>query len=98
MTLSSEDLEKVLALSHLEIDAQEKDLYLTQLHSVLKYMGVLNQLDLSCVEPASQMASEKLLQGEDVVTPFHDGQYIPENAPEWEEGSFRVPKIHSGDT
>ena len=92
MNLSKKDIEHVAKLAHLEIDEARKDLYLKNLSEVLTYMDQLNELDVSGIEPSAHASETGTQLREDVVVEQNDLD-IEGNAPIWEMGAFRVPKI-----
>ena len=92
MSLSSDDLEKTAGLAHLRLPADKKDRYLQQLNDILDQVETLNQLDLETVSPLTTIVEQDQYKRDDVaVLP---GDLLCENnAPSWEEGAFKVPKI-----
>ncbi|RAP35213.1 Asp-tRNA(Asn)/Glu-tRNA(Gln) amidotransferase GatCAB subunit C [Candidatus Marinamargulisbacteria bacterium SCGC AAA071-K20] len=92
MSLEMPDLEKALRLSHLEISEADKLLYLGQLHSIIEYMKVLEAMDLDKVEPSAYAHDQQQYLREDVVEDQGD-LLLEKNAPDWQDGSFSVPKI-----
>lgn len=51
MKISRDDVLRVAELAHLELTDAEVETYLHQLDSILTYIGKLNELDTSRVEP-----------------------------------------------
>lgn len=92
MALSKEDLEKVLTLSHLHIDESEKQQYLPQLQSILAHMDSLSGLDLEAISPSAWVGDNPTPRREDTVIKT-ELPYTEENAPDWENNGFAVPKI-----
>ena len=92
MSLTMEDLEHVIKLAHLEVDPAEKEKYLKQLTNILGYMEQLNELDLSNIDPSSYASDRGTFLREDEVKQSED-LLLEKNAPKWENGCFRVPKI-----
>ena len=92
MSLELSELERVIRLAHLEIDEDRKIAYLAQIQKKLDYMEQLNKLDLSSVKPSAHAHVQETVLREDVVVPQGD-LLLEMNAPVWEEGAFRVPRI-----
>lgn len=92
--LSTEQIEHIAKLSRLEIDKEEKELYLKQLSSVLDYVEQLNGVDTENIEPLSNVTGLENIDREDKVEEsgltYSD---IEKNAPEFKEGSFVVPGV-----
>jgi aspartyl-tRNA(Asn)/glutamyl-tRNA(Gln) amidotransferase subunit C len=55
MKISREDVLRVAQLAHLELAPEEVETYRGQLDKILAYIDKLQQLDISGVEPMSQM-------------------------------------------
>jgi aspartyl-tRNA(Asn)/glutamyl-tRNA(Gln) amidotransferase subunit C len=55
MTISREDVLRVAQLAHLELSTEEVETYRGQLDKILAYIGKLQELDVSQVEPMTQM-------------------------------------------
>jgi len=51
MTISKEDVLRVAELAHLELQPDEVETYRAQLDSILSYIGKLNELDTTQIEP-----------------------------------------------
>jgi aspartyl-tRNA(Asn)/glutamyl-tRNA(Gln) amidotransferase subunit C len=92
MSLSLKDLEHTLKLAHLNIKPEEKKKYLSQLQDVVGHMDQLQSLDLTGIEPSSYANDQGTTLREDVVVET-TGLLLEKNAPRWENGCFRVPKI-----
>ncbi len=92
MTLTQKDLENVLELACLEVPQQEKNLYLDQLQKILDDMERLNQIDLREISPTSYTHEQETFLREDRVV-YPSDLNCENNAPEWDSGFFRVPKI-----
>jgi aspartyl-tRNA(Asn)/glutamyl-tRNA(Gln) amidotransferase subunit C len=54
MKISREDVLRVAELAHLELSPEEVDLYGGQLDEILAYIGKLQELDVTNVEPMTQ--------------------------------------------
>lgn len=92
MSLSKKDIDHAAKLAHLEIDDERKAAYLKSLSDVLGYMDQLNELDVSGIAPSAHATDTGTQLREDTVVTHTDFD-IENNAPHWEMGAFRVPKI-----
>ena len=54
MKISREDVLRVAELAHLELSPEEVELYGSQLDEILSYIGKLQELDVTNVEPMTQ--------------------------------------------
>jgi len=55
MKISREDVLRVAQLAHLDLAPEEVETYRGQLDEILSYVGKLQELDVSNVEPMTQM-------------------------------------------
>lgn len=97
MKISREDVLHVAELAHLELTEQEVETYLRQLDSILTYVGKLNELDTSKVEPMAQVlagvAGENPSLREDEPKPGGVAEEVLSRAPDPSPPYFRVPKV-----
>ncbi|MEW6246183.1 MAG: Asp-tRNA(Asn)/Glu-tRNA(Gln) amidotransferase subunit GatC [Nitrospirota bacterium] len=93
MQISKAEVEKVAKLARLELTEAEKDAFGRQLSTILTYMEKLNTYDTEGVEPTATVLGEVNVFREDVVRPSLPVDRALANAPDREEGYFRVPKI-----
>ena len=93
MKVTSKDVENVAVLSRLAIPESEVQTYTGHLNALLEYMDVLGELDTENVKPTAHVLPLKNVFREDVVKPSLDRELALSNAPEREDGYFKVPKI-----
>jgi aspartyl-tRNA(Asn)/glutamyl-tRNA(Gln) amidotransferase subunit C len=108
MTISREDVLRVAELAQLELTPEEVRLYREQLDEILNYVGKLQQLDVTNVEPMTQMVFAKEVSGlpsgtaphesdfdlrDDTLKPCNIADAILDQAPEAAKPFFRVPKV-----
>jgi aspartyl-tRNA(Asn)/glutamyl-tRNA(Gln) amidotransferase subunit C len=98
MKLTREEVLHVAELAHLELSEADAETYRGQLDSILEYVGKLDELDLTGVEPMAQALftpddpSQSALR-DDVVLPCDTGEAILNQAPAARKPYFRVPKV-----
>jgi aspartyl-tRNA(Asn)/glutamyl-tRNA(Gln) amidotransferase subunit C len=97
MPITKADIEKVAQLAHLELDAEELNMFGPQLADIVSYVEQLNALDTKNVEPAlggltpegQRTDSSRADQTEECL-----GQDVAlAEAPDPAAGHFRVPKV-----
>lgn len=88
-----EDVEYVAKLARLELSEEEKIRFTKQLGNILDYFKQLNEVDTENVEPMTQAIPKINVMREDKVQPCDFLDKILANAPEEEDGYFRVPRI-----
>ena len=91
--ISIKDVEHVAKLARLELTEEEKELYTKQLGDVLKYVEQMNEVDTSNVKPMAQVIDFVNVMREDKVAYEQTKEELMANAPEEENGYFKVPKI-----
>jgi len=93
MRISKEEVERVAKVARLEITEAEKEVFGTHLSSILTYMDKLKTLNTDGVEPTATVLEQTNVLREDKVCPSLPAEKALANAPECENGFFRVPKI-----
>lgn len=93
MKITAQDVEHVAKLSRLYLSEEEKENYTHTLNSILDYMEVLNRLDTEGVEPTAHVFPLKNVFREDSLQESLDREAALANAPDKEDGCFKVPRI-----
>ena len=93
MAVTIEDVEHVAKLARLEFTQAEKEKLVHQLNDILTYVGKLNEIDTTNVEPLSHVIELENVFREDVVIPSSSSEETLKNAPDRTEKFFRVPKV-----
>jgi aspartyl-tRNA(Asn)/glutamyl-tRNA(Gln) amidotransferase subunit C len=94
MPIDAGDVHKVAALSRLQVDPAEEDRFVTELQSILAYVEQLQALDVSGIEPTSQV-------GVGAAAPLREDRVVPADvrdealaqAPDRDGDYFRVPRV-----
>ena len=92
--ITIKDVEHVAKLARLELTEEEKELYTKQLGDVLKYVDQMNEVDTTNVKPMSHAIDFVNVMREDKVVYEQTKEELMANAPEEENGFFKVPKIN----
>jgi len=97
MKISREDVLRVAELAYLELSEAELEMYRAQIDEILEYIGKLNELDTTNVEPMAQvLASDQQADAtlrEDLIVPSAVAEDVLKQAPDPEPPYFRVPKV-----
>ena len=93
MKITKEEVEHVALLARLKFSESEKELFTTQLNSILEYMEKLGELDTTRIEPTFHAVVRTNVFREDLVKPSLPQELSLSNAPDGDRGFFRVPKI-----
>jgi aspartyl-tRNA(Asn)/glutamyl-tRNA(Gln) amidotransferase subunit C len=93
MKISREDIEHIALLARLSLTEEEKDLFGSQLSSILGYMEKLNELDTKDIQPTSHVLPLNNVMRDDAPVPSIPREAALINSPSHTEKFFRVPKI-----
>jgi aspartyl-tRNA(Asn)/glutamyl-tRNA(Gln) amidotransferase subunit C len=93
MKLTKKDVEYVAKLARLELNEEEKEKYTLQLAQILEYVSKLEQLNTQNIEPTSHVLSLENVFRDDEVKPSLSRDEVLANAPETEDGYFKVKKV-----
>lgn len=96
MKITRETVENVALLSRLELTQNEAEAYTGHLGAFLEYAEVLTSLDTDGVAPTAHVLPLSNVLRSDEVKPSLDRELALSNAPEREDGYFKVPKIVEG--
>jgi aspartyl-tRNA(Asn)/glutamyl-tRNA(Gln) amidotransferase subunit C len=95
--ITRDDVVRVADLANLELSEVELETYRQQVDEILEYIGKLNELDTSAVEPMAQVLSDDQSADatlrEDLVVPCAVAEDVLKHAPDPEPPYFRVPKV-----
>jgi len=91
--ISKEDTIHVAKLARLELSEQEVDKFSNQLGNILGYVEQMNEIDTTNVKPMAHPFDVVNVMREDEVCYENTKEELMQNAPEEEDGFFKVPKI-----
>jgi aspartyl-tRNA(Asn)/glutamyl-tRNA(Gln) amidotransferase subunit C len=91
--ITKEQIQHIAVLSRLNLSEEEKDLFGSQLSSILDYMDQLNELDTRETEPTSHVLSLSNVMRDDIPASSLPREEAFKNAPSRSENFYRVPKI-----
>ena len=97
MKISRADVERVAELAYLDLSEAELEMYRSQIDEILEYIGKLNELDTTGVEPMAQVLADDQTADatlrDDVAVSCNVAAEILKQAPDPEPPYFRVPKV-----
>lgn len=96
MLLSREEVRKVALLARLELTEEEIEAQAGHINSLLSHFDILQQIDVTGVEPTSHVIPMVNVLREDVSRPSLLREETLANAPEARDGCFVVPRIVEG--
>jgi aspartyl-tRNA(Asn)/glutamyl-tRNA(Gln) amidotransferase subunit C len=95
--ISREDVLRVADLAYLDLGEAELETYRAQIDEILEYIGKLNELDTTKVEPMAQVLADDQTADatlrEDLVVLSAVADDVLEHAPDAEPPYFLVPKV-----
>jgi aspartyl-tRNA(Asn)/glutamyl-tRNA(Gln) amidotransferase subunit C len=95
--ITRDDVVRVAELAYLDLTEDELEKYRRQIDEILDYIGKLNELDTSGVEPMAQVLADDQTADatlrEDLVVPSAVAEDVLRQAPDPEPPYFRVPKV-----
>jgi aspartyl-tRNA(Asn)/glutamyl-tRNA(Gln) amidotransferase subunit C len=91
--ISRQDVEHVAALARLALEPAEVDRFTEQLGVILEHAEDVASLDLADVPPTAHPLPLENVLRPDATRPTLDRDEVLAQAPEAEDGRFRVPRI-----
>jgi aspartyl-tRNA(Asn)/glutamyl-tRNA(Gln) amidotransferase subunit C len=95
--ITLDQVRHVAKLARLAIPEDKLPDFTKKLESILGYVDLLNEVDVSGVEPTSHALKMSNVLREDVVKPGLPLDKVLQNAPESDGPFFKVPKVIGGD-
>lgn len=93
MKIDANLVEEVAFISRLELSQAEKESFPRQLSQVFQYVERLCEVDTEGVEPTIHVIPTENVFREDKVRPSLPQKEALRNAPDKEDGYFKVPRI-----
>ena len=93
MKVSLDEVRRVAALAHLELDEAAEERLRGHLEEILAYVEQLNEVSTEGVAPAGGAVETAGVMREDRAAPSLDTSAALANAPESGQGHFKVPRI-----
>jgi aspartyl-tRNA(Asn)/glutamyl-tRNA(Gln) amidotransferase subunit C len=93
MKISQEEIKKIALLSRLEVKEDKMASVEKELSDILTYVAELNELELDDVEVMAHAVPLHNVFREDETKSSLDHDLALSNAPEEEDGYFKVPRV-----
>ncbi len=91
--VEKDEVMQVARLAMLKLKEDQIDKFAAQFNEILDYMEQINELDLSQCEAAFHVTELRNVFREDKVKSSIDRDLALKNAPDPNDGAFRVPKV-----
>ncbi len=93
MRLSREIVDHVAMLARLGLTEEERERMCEQLSSILEHVSRIQELDTEAILPTAQVIELRNVWRDDEVRPSLPVEAVLANAPESEDGFFRVHAV-----
>ena len=93
MTINRAAVDHVARLARLALSEEEREKMSAELTVILEHAEKIQSLDLDGIEPTAHAVALVNVTRPDEVTPSLSPEQALANAPEAEDGRFRVPRI-----
>jgi aspartyl-tRNA(Asn)/glutamyl-tRNA(Gln) amidotransferase subunit C len=105
MQIDRDEARRIARLAHLEFDDEGLDRMAGEMTTILTYIDQLREIDVSGVAGSRETGPFGAVLEATGATPLRDDEPraplerdpIAENAPEWRDGLFVVPKVLGGE-
>ncbi|ADI25395.1 MULTISPECIES: Asp-tRNA(Asn)/Glu-tRNA(Gln) amidotransferase subunit GatC [Geobacillus] len=91
--ISIDQVKHVADLARLAITDEEAEMFAKQLDAIITFAEQLNELDTENVPPTSHVLDMRNVMREDIPEPGLPREEVLKNAPDQQDGQFRVPAI-----
>ena len=91
--ITLKEVEHVAKLARLDLNEDEKIKFANQLGKLLDYFNQLKEVNTENIEPMAHPVQAVNVVREDVITESCSREEILKNAPQEEDGYFKVPRI-----
>lgn len=93
MKITKEEIRNIALLSRLEVTDEVMEKTDRSLNNILDYVAELNELELDDVEPMVHAVPLYNVVRKDEVKPSLERKLALQNAPEENDGYFKVPRV-----
>ena len=93
MALTTKEVEHVAQLARLRLAPEEIETMRVQLSNILDYIDMLKEVDVTAVPPTAQVTDLLNIMRADEVRPSLPREDVLANAPDQQDGMFRVKAI-----
>ncbi len=93
MILTNKEVDHIAHLARLRLTQAEVELYREQLSAILDYAGRLQMVDTQAISPTSNvLALKSVLRPDEPCSELTQDELL-KNAPQVDQGCFRVPPV-----
>lgn len=93
MQVSKEEIKHIAKLANLNLKEEEVDTYLLHLQDILNFANIVNNAPIDGLGETIGANNNYNVFRKDEIIEFGNRDILLQNAPEQEEGMFRIPKV-----
>ncbi|GIP50178.1 Aspartyl/glutamyl-tRNA(Asn/Gln) amidotransferase subunit C [compost metagenome] len=93
MSIQTKDVEHVAKLARLHLTDEEREMFTEQLNAILQYAEKLNELNTDDIAPTTHVLHLSNVMRADEVKESLPPEKVFRNAPDEEDGQFKVPAV-----
>ena len=93
MIVDPDQVRHIARLSRIDLEEEEIPLFVEQFCRILDHFDKLKQIDTDDVEALSHTQELENVLAEDILKESFDPKLALQNAPDQEDGYFKVPKV-----
>ncbi|HLO18455.1 MAG TPA: Asp-tRNA(Asn)/Glu-tRNA(Gln) amidotransferase subunit GatC [Anaerolineales bacterium] len=87
-------VKEIASLARLDLTEEETATFIPQFQDILKYFGILNELDTESVPPAYLSSANKSVTREDKIEESVPTKDFLANAPQAKDDYVLIPRVH----
>jgi len=91
--LTKDEVIHIASLAKITLSDDEIEKFRQQLSTILDYVTVLNSVDITDIEPTRQITGLTNVLREDSIKPSLNSDEVLRNAPQTNDGYFKIPKV-----
>lgn len=93
MKVSKEEITHIAKLADLTLQESEIDNYIMHLQDILNFANIVNNAPVEGLKETVGTNDQFNVFRKDEIIQFQDRDILLQNAPDQEEGMFRIPKV-----
>ena len=93
MSVDKDTVKRVARLARIAVTDAEAESLKAELNTILGFVELLNEVDVTGVEPMTAVVAMKMKMRDDIVTDGENATNVLANAPERTDVFFAVPKV-----
>ena len=93
MKVSKEEIKHIAKLANLNLKEDEIDKYILNLQDILNFANIVNNAPTDGVIEAIGVQNKENVFRKDEIKQFCDRDSLLQNAPDKENGMFKIPKV-----